>query len=326
MKWRSAKIIIGIATVLFILSGSSVFAESKIVINVGDEEVYYDDSTGRPYINKDNKMLVPLRATFVSLGALIDWDESAKVCTINIRDVELKIDEASRYLRRGDSLVDMGTISEIRDGRMYVPFRTLSEEMGFKVNWKSGETSVTYPEYYHEDMRGLLEIKFDDLSAVEMNKRKLQGKWGLYRVANIRDFDETADFRHSEGISYFHKDRFTNYSEYSMEGGYITVGSSTHREGEEIAIIDSDFNSTYYLDGVLVFKSEIYDITSNSWKKREIYKYDDSAADASVYKTNYKLLNEDTLIIKSHREDFSAEEYDSGTLSSDTIAVYKRVN
>lgn len=107
-----------------------------------------------PYIQTaSNSTMVPLR--FVALAIvggdvedadnsdLILWDAVAKTATITAGDNAVVFTAGSAtFTANGIELpVANGAIAEIRDNRMFVPFRTIGEALGAEVSW-DGETKT----------------------------------------------------------------------------------------------------------------------------------------------------------------------------------------
>jgi hypothetical protein len=103
-----------------------------------------------PYINRDNRVMVPVRKIAEGLGAAVDWDGTTKTVSIyrpydkflwgGFEEVErpelsitLKIGEKSAIVNGRTVVFD--TRAELKDGRTLVPLRFVAENFGAVVEW-----------------------------------------------------------------------------------------------------------------------------------------------------------------------------------------------
>ena len=96
-----------------------------------------------PFIDANNRTMVPLRAVGETLGLTVSWDSAAReaVFTDGVKTIFFPID--SNTARAGDgSTVQMDTAAVIVDSRTYAPIRYLAEFFGYKVGWDSGTRTV----------------------------------------------------------------------------------------------------------------------------------------------------------------------------------------
>ena len=96
-----------------------------------------DNKSVIPYINEDNRTMVPLRFIAEALGAEVGWDDGSRQVTIDSggNTVVLTIDSET-YALNGESH-SMDTAPEINAGlnRTMVPVRFIMEALGMSVEW-----------------------------------------------------------------------------------------------------------------------------------------------------------------------------------------------
>ncbi|MDD4048179.1 MAG: copper amine oxidase N-terminal domain-containing protein, partial [Clostridia bacterium] len=100
-----------------------------------------------PYIDENNRLMVPLRAIVEALGAKVDW--SLEKRTINIsgdvlgkkKSILFVIDEKTAIV--DDARNEMDTCPVIKNSRTMIPARYVSEFMGATVNWNGETRTVT---------------------------------------------------------------------------------------------------------------------------------------------------------------------------------------
>jgi len=122
-----------------------------------------------PYINKNNRVMIPVRKIAEELQGTVTWDAAKQTVSIHrpaqkfqwggFKDIdraeltiELKIGEKSATVN--GQTVALDTQAEIKNGRTMVPLRFVAENFGATVEWKaySKTVSIVYfpdPEYHH---------------------------------------------------------------------------------------------------------------------------------------------------------------------------------
>lgn len=122
----------------------------KVYIN--SEEIFFHDAT--PYIDKGNTM-VPVRGVFERLGATLEWDGQTKTVTANRFDVTIKMiqDSKTAYVNGVETKLNIAPTNI--NGRIYIPLRFVSEDLGAQVEWDGEQYAVSIesdiisaPEHY----------------------------------------------------------------------------------------------------------------------------------------------------------------------------------
>lgn len=133
MKKRKYVVLVMIITLL--MSMTVVFAEtSDLTVFVDGKEVNFPDA--EPFVNKDSRTMIPVRAVSETIGATVGWDGVKRMVTIE-RDstvLELIIGEKVVVVNNAEFKA-MDTESVIFQDRTYVPLRFVSEFLGLEVGW-----------------------------------------------------------------------------------------------------------------------------------------------------------------------------------------------
>lgn len=97
------------------------------------QEVDFTDT--KPFIDKNNRTLVPIRVISESLGCEVTWNSVNRKILIKglEKEVELTVGEKTSLVN--GKTITFDTSAEIRNGRTYVPLRFISEALGAKVDW-----------------------------------------------------------------------------------------------------------------------------------------------------------------------------------------------
>ena len=112
-------------------------------VRVNGEIVDFPD--GQPYVDENNRTMIPVRFVTEALGAQVGWEGSTQTVTITKKSTTVTIRIGSPELtvsKDGKTTkVQMDTAATIKDGRTYVPIRFVAEALGAKVDY-SGKHGV----------------------------------------------------------------------------------------------------------------------------------------------------------------------------------------
>lgn len=107
----------------------------KISVTVDGSQVEFDT---QPYINQDNRTMIPIRFVSEKLGATIAWDAESRTVTIKNSSVTLSMTIDSNTVLKNGVPGHMDTTAVIKQDRTMVPLRFVSEYLGATVDWDSG--------------------------------------------------------------------------------------------------------------------------------------------------------------------------------------------
>lgn len=124
------------------------------IVSVGDNKFTIDVA---PYIQAEsNSTLVPLRFVAIAIlgddvenadaSNIVDWDAAAKTASIAVAGNVIKFMAGSNEMIINDNAVamDYDVKAEIKDNRMYIPFRALGNALGVSVDWESNTKTAVY--------------------------------------------------------------------------------------------------------------------------------------------------------------------------------------
>ena len=110
-------------------------------VTVKGETVAWTDAI--PFIDENNRTMVPLRAVATALGLTVGWDGTAREASFTDGVKTLYFPIGSSEARTGDGgTVSMDTAAVIQGGRTFAPIRYLAEFFGFTVDWDSATRTV----------------------------------------------------------------------------------------------------------------------------------------------------------------------------------------
>ena len=114
-----------------------------IAVYVEGERVNFDVD---PFIDENNRVIVPLRAIGEALGAQVDWDEATRVAKFSKegQEVLFVIDSQEALVNR--EITTMDTCPVIKNGRTMLPLRYVGEFLGAQVAWDDQTSTVQITE------------------------------------------------------------------------------------------------------------------------------------------------------------------------------------
>lgn len=107
----------------------SVLIDAKLVA--------YTTDLGYPFVDKNNRIQVPLRITLESFGAKVSWDSAHNTAIAEKGGVKIKIPIGTSYIIKDTTIIQNDTASLIREGRTYLPIRAVLEAFGAKVTYSA---------------------------------------------------------------------------------------------------------------------------------------------------------------------------------------------
>lgn len=143
--------------------------DSTVKVTIGEKTILIDEKASdmdvAPYIQaSSNSTMVPLRFVAVALGvdpnsitnpdesSKVSWDPNTKTVTIyygagtNQKIIQFTAGSNIMKVDASDIPMDYGVIAEIKDGRMFVPFRALGQALGVNVSWDADTKTATFNE------------------------------------------------------------------------------------------------------------------------------------------------------------------------------------
>lgn len=138
MNTKLKRLLLGIFSVVLLstlYSPSSVHADFPLRVVVNGTKIDFPDA--KPYVDKNSRVMVPVRFVSEALGAKVDWDAKAS-------KVAVKQDEKTIVLFIGKKEIDvngkkdqMDTVAVTSKQRTFVPLRFVSQALGAAVVWDS---------------------------------------------------------------------------------------------------------------------------------------------------------------------------------------------
>lgn len=123
-------VLVTMMTVVFGMSFTAS-AASKPIIMFDGNPISIGSSYGTPFIDSANRVQVPIRIIAEKLGAKVSWDQNTQTAIIN---GTIKIKIGSNEISTAYGTITMDTTAVNKNGRIYIPVRSVANAMGYGVS------------------------------------------------------------------------------------------------------------------------------------------------------------------------------------------------
>ncbi|MDY3928319.1 MAG: leucine-rich repeat protein [Clostridia bacterium] len=112
--------------------------KSIIPLYVNNRRVNFDQ---QPII-RDGRTLVPVRAIFEAMGAVVGWDSETRTVVAERNSTIIKIGIDNTIMYKNDVPITIDVPAVIENSRTLVPARAICEAFGADVKWNNSERTV----------------------------------------------------------------------------------------------------------------------------------------------------------------------------------------
>ncbi len=110
----------------------------SISVLLNDERILFDQVP----IIENNRTLVPMRAIFEALGAMVTWEEETKTINVKKDNKVIKLRIGENIIKINDVELTLDVSPKIMNGRTLVPVRAIAEGLDLDVVWDEKTDSV----------------------------------------------------------------------------------------------------------------------------------------------------------------------------------------
>lgn len=182
-------------SLIFIFTMQAVADEpNEISVLVDGEKITFD--VPPQIIN--GRTMVPIRAIFEAMGAIVTWDGNTKTVTAQRGNNIVKMSLGSCNVDVNGAVTQMDISPALIDDRTLAPARYVAESFGYTVQW-NGETrnvNITSPE------TELLTVHYIDVGQADAILIEADDKTMLIDGGNVEDSDLIYSYLKKENIDY----------------------------------------------------------------------------------------------------------------------------
>lgn len=135
-----------LASVAVVGTSSSIMASQGIAVTVNGQKVSFPDA--QPFVDSNNRTMVPVRFVSEVLGADVSFKTYKKANKLT-KEVVIEHDKDyislfanEKWITVNSTKKAMDTEAVIKDSRVFVPLRFISEGLGAQVEWISKKNTV----------------------------------------------------------------------------------------------------------------------------------------------------------------------------------------
>jgi hypothetical protein len=159
----------------------------RVQVMVNGGHVEFNADMGEAYLSQENRIMIPIRVVSEKMDYAVDWEGDTRTAVITGEGVVLRLPVDKDTATKDGETIKLDTKTVLREGRVYVPLRFVSEAMGGTVNYDSHIDSkgykihlahITTPFKNHED--NLLDPTFDPGADVRADGRLTKEKTTEY--------------------------------------------------------------------------------------------------------------------------------------------------
>ncbi|CAI6087681.1 stalk domain-containing protein [Cohnella sp. JJ-181] len=141
MKKKMKLATLGLAALLAVGSSAGIVSQSAeaaaktypALLKVNDYYVLYT-SPKAPYIDKQSRIIIPLRSISELLGAKVSYDAKSKTATISLNGKTIQFTIGSKTVIVDGSSAQMDTVPVVDKNSLFIPVSVLSKHLGIKSN------------------------------------------------------------------------------------------------------------------------------------------------------------------------------------------------
>mgnify|MGYP000874974660 FL=1 len=127
------KFVFVLSLVLILVLSSVTALADEIIINIDSSKVEFNDDLGFPFIDENNRTLVPFRATLEKYGAEVDWNNENRVAIASKGEIVVEVPIDENYIIKNGEKITVDTAAKVVSGRTYLPIRAVIEAFGSEI-------------------------------------------------------------------------------------------------------------------------------------------------------------------------------------------------
>lgn len=114
-------------------------SEQEVKVTIDGRPVEFDIP---PYIDAQNRTMVPIRFVATELGSQVHWDAQEQLVSITGDNQVILLWIGHQVAKVNGVEVALDTVPVVKDGRTMVPLRFVGESLGVEVSWEGATRTV----------------------------------------------------------------------------------------------------------------------------------------------------------------------------------------
>ncbi len=143
--------ILALLMAAMVLTVSAVDEEEEICVQMTIGQTNYSINgvpklmDSAPYVNSDDRTMVPLRVLGEALGAHVFWEAEQDTAGAIYDSQMIRFKLFENTMQMGGRTITMDTESTIQNGRTMIPLRAAAEAFGYEVSYEEGTVTLVRP-------------------------------------------------------------------------------------------------------------------------------------------------------------------------------------
>lgn len=245
-------------TVLILFAALNVqAADGDILIWIDGDSVTFTENSGAPYIDGNDRTMVPFRQVLETFGAVVDWENETRTAIAVYDHHEVRVPIGSKVIYSGSDRMIIDTEAVIVNGRTYLPIRAVAESFGARVSWDEVNRGVVI----ERDALETPTYEMGELLALGMSLDTIAAQLGEVDiiVPSIYDFEW-----------YIYNDDYGNYRQLGIKDGQLRAIYATNTMADWVYAVEPGMTS----DDVQALENEGTIAPSNSgWLNQGMASY-----------------------------------------------------
>ncbi|CAG7645899.1 stalk domain-containing protein [Paenibacillus allorhizosphaerae] len=106
-----------------------------VKVQVNDSLVHFPDA--QPFLDENHKLRVPARVVADKLGVQVQWEPAGSQIKVTLANGKksISLTTGDNHISVDGKSTEIATPAELIDGKVYVPFRLLSDTFGYNSQW-----------------------------------------------------------------------------------------------------------------------------------------------------------------------------------------------
>lgn len=147
---RKIKISLMLMLVLLFCAFSAVqvlAAEQIPGVVINYRPVNFTAETGYPFVDENERTMVPLRRAMEAMGAVVGWDEAKQTAIIIYNNDRIEVTIGEYYIYNNNIKIPNDTAAVSRNNHIYLPLKAVLESANFTVTFDSKTNTVNAYNY-----------------------------------------------------------------------------------------------------------------------------------------------------------------------------------
>ncbi|WP_312353605.1 stalk domain-containing protein [Aminipila sp.] len=136
-------------------------SSSNIKVDLNGNFVEFNYDTGYPFLDGNERTLVPLRAAMEAYGCDVRWDADNFTAIVEKDGTRVEVPIGQNYIKKNDFEIFTDTKAVLKNSRVYLPIRAVAEAFGAEVKWNQKTETVIIAS--QDAASSLLSVHFIDV-------------------------------------------------------------------------------------------------------------------------------------------------------------------